>query len=46
MAMNADHVIETFAAAAEENQISDLRDQQVVNLPAEGEVWIAGDLHE
>jgi hypothetical protein len=46
MAMNADHVIETLAAAAEENQVSDLREQQVVHLPADGEVWIAGDLHD
>lgn len=44
--MNADHVIETLAAAAEENQVSELRKQQVVQLPAEGEVWIAGDLHD
>ena len=44
--MNADHVIETFGAAAEENQVSPLREHQVVNLPGEGEVWIAGDLHD
>ncbi|HSZ58938.1 MAG TPA: metallophosphoesterase [Tepidisphaeraceae bacterium] len=46
MLMNADHVIETFGAAAEENQVSPLREHQVVNLPGEGEVWIAGDLHD
>ena len=44
--MNADHVIETFGAAAEENQVSPLRESQVVHLPGEGEVWIAGDLHD
>ena len=46
MLMNADHVIETFGAAAEEKQVSPLREHQVVNLPGEGEVWIAGDLHD
>jgi hypothetical protein len=46
MAISADHVIETFGAATEENQISALREHQVVNLPKGGEVWIAGDLHD
>ena len=46
MAISADHVIETFGTATEENQISALREHQVVNLPAEGEVWIAGDIHD
>jgi hypothetical protein len=43
---DADHVSETFAAATEENQLDPLRDQQVIVLPAEGELWIAGDLHD
>lgn len=46
MAISADHVIETFGTATEENQISPLRDQQVVNLPKGSEVWIAGDIHD
>lgn len=43
---DADTVVETFSCAAEENQISPLRDGQVVRLPAEGEVWLAGDIHD
>ena len=46
MSINADHVIETLGAAAEENQVYDLRENQVINLPEEGDVWIAGDLHD
>ena len=46
MTTNADHVVETLGVATEENQVSPLRDQQVVNLPEEGEVWIAGDIHD
>src|SRR5690242_13980245 len=46
MAFAADHVIETFETATEENQVSSLRENQVVKLPAEGEVWIAGDIHD
>ncbi len=46
MAVSADHVIETFETATEENQVSSLREQQVVKLPPGGEVWIAGDLHD
>jgi hypothetical protein len=46
MSINADQVIETLGVAAEENQVSSLRQHQVVHLPAEGEVFIAGDLHD
>src|SRR5579859_3086278 len=46
MTTNADHVVETLGVATEENQVSSLRDQQVVNLPETGEVWIAGDIHD
>ena len=46
MAISADHVIETFGTATEENQISNLREHQVVNLPSDGEVWVAGDIHD
>ena len=44
--MTSDEVMETFGAATEENQVDPLRDQQVVTLPAEGEVWITGDMHD
>ena len=46
MSINADQVIETLSVAAEENQVSSLRQHQVVHLPADGEVFIAGDLHD
>jgi hypothetical protein len=46
MPFDADQVIETFQSATEENQLDPLRDQQVIVLPAEGELWIAGDLHD
>jgi hypothetical protein len=46
MPFDADQVMETFAAATEENQLDPLRDQQVIKLPAEGELWIAGDIHD
>jgi hypothetical protein len=41
-----DHILETFAAATEENQLDSFRDQQTINLPAEGELWVAGDIHD
>src|SRR5947208_8133998 len=43
---DADRVIETFETATEENQLDPFRDQQVIALPAEGEMWIAGDMHD
>jgi hypothetical protein len=46
MSINADQVIEALGVAAEENQVSQLRQHQVVHLPEEGEVYIAGDLHD
>jgi len=46
MAFDADHVLEVFGTATEENQLSPLRKGQVVTLPAEGEVWMTGDLHD
>jgi calcineurin-like phosphoesterase family protein len=39
-------VIETFDTAAEENRLSALRHEQTVNLPATGEVWMTGDIHD
>lgn len=46
MAHDADHVIETFEAAREENKLSALRVAQVIHLPEEGEVWMTGDIHD
>jgi hypothetical protein len=46
MPFDADQVIETFQTAAEENQLDPLRDQQTIMLPAEGELWVAGDMHD
>ena len=41
-----DQILETFGAGTEENQLDSFRDQQVINLPPEGELWIAGDIHD
>lgn len=46
MELSADQVVETFGAAADENKLSSLRKEQVVHLPAEGEVWMTGDIHD
>jgi hypothetical protein len=46
MEADADEVLETLEGASEENKLSSLRQHQVVNLPAEGEVWMTGDIHD
>jgi len=46
MELTAEQAIEIFATASEENLLSPLRDQQVVQLPDEGEVWMTGDIHD
>jgi hypothetical protein len=46
MLPSADQAMEIFGAAADENQLSPMREHQVVNLPPEGEVWMTGDLHD
>jgi len=46
MSPNAERVIETFQIATEENEISSLRQFNVVNLPESGELWMTGDLHD
>src|SRR3954447_7165431 len=46
MPLDADQVLETFGAAADENKLSPLRQDQVVHLPAAGEVWMTGDIHD
>lgn len=42
----ADEVLEILENATEENKLSSLRSGQVVNLPAEGDIWISGDIHD
>ena len=44
--LSAERVIETFQTATEENQLSSLREAQMVNLPAEGELFMTGDIHD
>ena len=46
MSFDADQVTETFSAAGDENRLSSLRIAQIVSIPAEGEVWMTGDLHD
>lgn len=46
MPPSAAEVVETFDAAAEENRLSSLRHEQTVVLPATGEVWMTGDIHD
>ncbi|HWE03645.1 MAG TPA: hypothetical protein VG326_14665 [Tepidisphaeraceae bacterium] len=46
MGYNPDEVVEIFQCAAEENQISSMRNQQVVHLPDQGDLYVAGDLHD
>ena len=41
-----DQVIETLSAATEENRAEPHRQEQTVVLPAEGELWLTGDLHD
>jgi hypothetical protein len=44
--LNPDQVVETFSAASDENKLTSMRHGQVVHLPAEGEVWMTGDIHD
>jgi len=46
MQPSADQVVETLGAAADENRMAPARQEQVVHLPAEGELWMTGDLHD
>jgi len=46
MPPSADQVVDSFGAATEENQAETARHQQIVELPAEGELWITGDIHD
>lgn len=44
--ITVEKALDTFGAATEDNLNSPLREQQVVLLPGEGEVWLVGDLHD
>ena len=44
--IDADDFIEMLQTAGEENKLSSMRAGNVVTLPAEGEVWMTGDLHD
>lgn len=46
MVTDADNVVEMLGTATEENQISRYREGQVINLPADGDLYIAGDIHD
>jgi Calcineurin-like phosphoesterase len=46
MPVDPEDVLEVLRAATEENQLSPFRQHQVVHLPAEGELWMTGDLHD
>ena len=46
MPIDADDFIEMLTTAGEENKLSTLRAGNVVTLPAEGEVWMTGDIHD
>lgn len=46
MTYDVEQVLETFAAAGDENKLSSMRKGQVVTLPEEGEVWMTGDIHD
>jgi hypothetical protein len=44
--IDADDFIEMLQTAQEENKLSTMRSGNVVTLPAEGEVWMTGDIHD
>lgn len=46
MPFDADQVIETFQTATEENNLDPLRNQQTLEFPGEGELWVAADMHD
>jgi hypothetical protein len=44
--VSADEFIEVLSSAKDENEMSPLREGNVVTLPAEGEVLMTGDIHD
>jgi hypothetical protein len=45
-AITVEKALDTFGVATEDNLSSAFREQQIVLLPGEGEVWLVGDLHD
>ena len=45
-APNPDSILETLECATEECKLEVRRVGQTIHLPAEGEVWISGDIHD
>lgn len=46
MSHNAEAVVEIIGTATEENLREHARQGQTVQLPAEGEIWVSGDIHD
>ena len=46
MSYDADQVLEVFATATDENRLDPLRQEQTIVLPGEGELMVAGDIHD
>jgi len=46
MPYDADQVLEVFQTATDENRLDPLRQEQVIVFPGEGELWVAGDIHD
>src|SRR5947209_3203373 len=46
MPTDYERVVEIFGMATDENLADSMRQHQVVHLPAQGDVWIAGDVHD
>lgn len=46
MTHSAADVVEAFEVAAEENLRESARAGQILHLPAEGELWVSGDIHD
>ena len=43
---SAERVVEIFQIASEENEISSLRQNNLVTLPDQGDLWMTGDIHD
>src|SRR3954468_3600751 len=46
IAPNPDSILETLECATEECKLEVRRVGQTIHLPAEGEIWISGDIHD
>lgn len=46
MKVSADDFTELLETAREENKLCPKREHQLVSLPAQGEVWMTGDIHD